>query len=187
MKTLTKANCTLPTSNDDLTKLILNAHNSEITSDKLENISSKLCYVLHKRRYNILKEKDLLFRKKKRDECISCSAIVKTSNQAIQCSICQSWQHARCGDLNISRRQYQRIKDGLETFEWNCMKCIPDNKCIHCKKIIPDDAQAIQCDKCLKWQHIRCKRIMKVSTYLETISGTIPDVPWKCSTCTSKA
>lgn len=28
--------------------------------------------------------------------------------------------------------------------------------CIHCKKIVTDDDEAVDCDSCLLWNHIKC-------------------------------
>ena len=80
----------------------------------------------------MLDEKGLIFRKnkkkkKKKDEskdyCIFCEKEVENEHKAIECDKCKKWQHIRC-DKVMNGWKYNRIKKGIELFQWSCKKCI---------------------------------------------------------------
>ena len=53
-------------------------------------------------------------------------------------------------------------------------KDIPEEfwPCVTCKYQLQIHTQAIQCDSCLEWQHLKC-----------TVKKTVPKGVWFCSVC----
>ena len=127
-KMIKKSEISLPKEQEKLICLILNG-SKEINVNKA---CSNLCLRLHRKRFLMLDEKGLIFRKnkekkKKKDEskdyCIVCEKEVENEHKAIECDKCKKWQHIRC-DKVMNGWKYNRIKKGIELFQWSCKKCI---------------------------------------------------------------
>ncbi|KAK4321894.1 hypothetical protein Pmani_007357 [Petrolisthes manimaculis] len=54
--------------------------------------------------------------------CASCSAEVRPRQQALQCDICDQWQHRTC-DSGVSQTDYRRMVRGELEKQWYCVKC----------------------------------------------------------------
>ena len=126
-KTLQKAEIDVPSSQDALLKLILNGSEDEI----LNKSCADFCLKLHTKRFKILDDKGLIYRKKKKkkkytpdpkDCCIFCKKIVKDDHKAVECERCLKWQHIKCERI-MDGWKYSRIIKGKETFLWRCAHC----------------------------------------------------------------
>ena len=54
--------------------------------------------------------------------------------------------------------------------------------CIHCCKKVTESAKALCCDKCERWQHIKCQNILTEKSYQSLVKYSI-SIPWECSKC----
>jgi hypothetical protein len=60
----------------------------------------------------------------------------------------------------------------------------PDpNACIHCNKEVKEGDEALACDSCDRWQHIRCQKIAGVRKYRRMCKGEEPLISWLCKFC----
>jgi len=60
----------------------------------------------------------------------------------------------------------------------------PDpNACIHCNKVVKDNDEALACDSCERWQHIRCQKIVGVRKYRRICEAAEPPIKWICKFC----
>jgi hypothetical protein len=118
----------LPTTNFEKVTLILNGHE---TNQKINRACSNICYSLHRKRHEILQEKGLDFKNRKKkvakefdplNACINCTKEVKNDHKAIQCELCDLWQHIKCENI-MSGWRYNRIMKGRDSITWVCKPC----------------------------------------------------------------
>jgi len=126
-KQLQKREILYPEDDKDIVRLILNGYE---TDEMINNACSSYCFLLHKKRYEILEEKGLLYRQKKKpkhkpdpkNQCIHCKKEVKDNQKAISCDCCNMWQHIKCNKI-MDGWKYNRILKGTELFSWICERC----------------------------------------------------------------
>ena len=87
------------------------------------------------------------------DRCAICEFPVNESDKAIECDKCLLWVHIKCN--KISNKQYKNW-DCNVNFE--CKKC---NSCNICDKLVGKKHNAIECDVCNRWIHIKCNKFDK--------------------------
>ena len=90
-----------------------------------------------------------------KDVCGICLIEVKESEKAVECNKCKSWIHIKCNKLTV--KQYRHFQNNPEEV-FECKNC---NKCNVCNKTVAVNHQAIECDICLKWVHIKCNKLDK--------------------------
>ena len=89
----------------------------------------------------------------------------------------------------LHNKRYQILKDkGLlnRSKKTNKRKKVNEidaqNCCIYCNKEVGNDDKAIECEKCSKWQHIKCDGIMDGWKYNRVIKGK-EKFQWMCVSC----
>ena len=55
--------------------------------------------------------------------------------------------------------------------------------CLKCKKEVLHSDNAISCDKCDHWQHVRCIPSITLSFYRKVCKGLVQDFLWFCANC----
>ena len=55
--------------------------------------------------------------------CITCTLIVTTRQEALQCDGCQKWQHRVC-NTGISRPEYRNAVRAGTDIPWECQTCV---------------------------------------------------------------
>ena len=78
---------------------------------------------------------------------------VSDSDRAIECDKCFSWVHIKCN--KISTKKYKN---------WNCddpFQCKKCNSCNVCNKLVGKNQNAIECEVCSRWVHIKCNKFDK--------------------------
>jgi hypothetical protein len=130
-KQLKRNSIKFPSGDENIIKLILNGHDSNAWINKT---CSVYCYALHNKRYQILKDKGLLYRSKKTNKrkkvneidaqncCIYCNKEVGNDDKAIECEKCSKWQHIKCDGI-MDGWKYNRVIKGKEKFQWMCVSC----------------------------------------------------------------
>ena len=94
-------------------------------------------------------------------------------------SLCYKLHKERMSKLDeIEPRKKKNKKKKRKAFE-----NLDPNACIHCKIKVPDDAEALACDLCGRWQHIRCQKIVGVRKYKRMCKGEEPLISWLCKIC----
>ena len=125
---LTASDIPVPRTDSEKVILVLNGH---ISNQNINRACSNVCYKLHIKRHELLKEKGLFKASKKKkipkkfdpkNACISCTKEVKDDHRGIQCDLCELWQHIKCEKIMDGWR-YNRIKKGTEALTWLCMPC----------------------------------------------------------------
>ena len=56
------------------------------------------------------------------DFCTKCKTKVSTKQFALQCDVCNQWQHQKC-DSGVSGKQYRKLRDLKVHFSYNCNNC----------------------------------------------------------------
>ena len=87
------------------------------------------------------------------DLCTVCECPVDDSDKAVECDKCSSWVHIKCN--KISNKRYKNW-DSNVYFE--CKRC---NSCNICNKIVGINHNAIECEICNRWVHIKCNKFDK--------------------------
>jgi len=72
---------------------------------------------------------------------------------------------------------------GVRIWHQNKMEDITEY-CITCKKVVHARNNAITCDRCEKWNHIRCNTGVTYYAYKKAIKGKY-DIHWVCGPCTT--
>ncbi len=128
MKQLQKKEIPYPEDDEATVRLVLNGYEGDVM---INNACSSYCYSLHKKIYEILEEKGLLYKQKKKKpknktdpkkQCIHCRKEVKDKQKAIACDQCSMWQHIKCNKI-MDGWKYNRIMKGTEIFFWVCERC----------------------------------------------------------------
>ena len=109
-------------------------------------------------------------------KCPSCQTKVGNNEDSICCDKCSKWYHLKCSEL--SQSQFSIFKNE-KSFEWLCKTCSMDF-CGKCELIFRGRPNAIACDNCDKWFHLKCSGLNA------TTFKNLTDVDyWHCFECKS--
>ena len=107
--------------------------------------------------------------------CPSCKNDVKHKTNCICYDKCNKWFHLNC--TKIRKNEFE-IYCTENSFGWICENCSNDY-CNKCEIIFHKKDNAISCDLCHKWLHLKCSGINKD---LFKKLGDCDDV-WYCTPC----
>ena len=108
-------------------------------------------------------------------KCPSCKIDVKNKSNSICCDKCNKWFHLKCTNLRQSEFEIYCIDN---SFEWICENCSNDC-CNKCEIIFRKHNNAISCDSCEGWFHLKCSGLSKELFKKLAVS----DDDWYCTPC----
>ena len=108
-------------------------------------------------------------------KCSKCLKIVYDNTNSICCDDCQNWFHQRCSGLKLKEISiYAKNKDLIFYCEY-CLKY----KCAFCTDPVFDHQNAISCDSCFDWFHLRCSKLGLEQYHILSKSSET----WLCNNC----
>ena len=112
-----------------------------------------------------------------KDTCRECQKVVKNEN-SICCTTCKVWYHLKCSGLTLNK-----FNDHVKhtNWQWECKNCI-NSKCGKCQKVVRNNQNAIFCEICDKWFHLKCSG--KTFHEFNELRGN--DESWFCRKCISQ-
>jgi len=109
--------------------------------------------------------------------CPTCKTEVKNKSDCICCDKCNKWFHFKCSKLRKSEFDIYCLDN---SFEWLCENCSNDC-CKKCDIIFRKNANAISCDLCDEWFHLKCSGLNK--DIFKKLAES--DDEWYCTPCKS--
>ena len=107
--------------------------------------------------------------------CSKCTKVVYENSNCICCDDCQNWFHLRCTNLNL--KEFNKFtKDSSLTF---CCDFCTNYKCGKCNKPVFDNQNAIYCNSCFLWYHVRCSKLSLIHYHELSRSSE----SWTCTNC----
>ena len=94
-----------------------------------------------------------------KDICSICQNEVKDNDKAIECSKCQTWIHIKCNNITTKQYKHFHFQDNPEEI-FECKNC---TKCKVCIRTVAANHHAIECNICLRWVHIKCNKLRKIT------------------------
>ena len=109
-------------------------------------------------------------------KCKICTKIVKNGQNSISCDGCNNWFHQKCS--RISNKEF-KIFCTNKNKKYFCDFC-QNFPCGNCKHPVFNNQNALSCDCCQNWYHLKCTSI---SLHTYNSYKTAPDTWWVCKNC----
>ena len=108
-------------------------------------------------------------------KCPTCQKYVYDNSNCICCDECDYWFHLRCTKLKL--KEFKALAKNPDS-SYVCI-CCSNYKCPKCIRPVFDRQNAVCCDACKTWYHLRCSKL-SLKQFIE-ISKT--SEPWICNQC----
>ena len=57
------------------------------------------------------------------DNCVFCGKLVRKKQEALQCDVCDLWQHRQCKTGLSKQRYWALVDDDADDYAWTCFAC----------------------------------------------------------------